>query len=307
MSDPSDDGIARLLRATGRRPAPPAERAARVREAAWMHWRADRRQRLRRRVFWLGVAAAAACLLVAVVVLQRPAATLAARIERAEPPASGTAGEVLLAGTRLSTGAGGRVACRLESGHALRLDRATRVRLLSDRRVRLESGALYVDSALAQGHLEIGTPFGSVKDVGTQFLVRLGGEAMQVRVREGAVVLTGSSVTLEVREGQVLEIGAEGPVLRADEDEEAWAWVGEIAPTPAIEGRSAREFLDWAAREKGLSLRFESAELAEAASRTLLRGSIDGMTADQALTSVLPTCGMGHRVEGRVLHVSGVH
>jgi ferric-dicitrate binding protein FerR (iron transport regulator) len=306
MNQQSGDGIERLLRATGRRPAPPAERATRVREAVWVHWRTERRRRLRRRVLWIGVAAAAASVLVAVLLLWRPQATIAGRIERAEPPVALASGDAVETGSTLSTEDGGRIACRLGSGHAIRLDRATRVRIRSDRRVVLDAGALYVDSAGAEGRLEIETPFGSLQDLGTQFLVRLSAGVMEVRVREGVVVLTAGGDRVQVHAGQVLEAGKTGPVLRPDGEAGAWTWIGEVAPTPAIAGRSAREFLDWAAREKGLPLRFEDAGLEEVASKTILQGSIEGMTVDQALDSVLPTCGMQHRIERNALQINGV-
>ena len=66
-------------------------------------------------------------------------------------------------------------------------------------------------------------------------------------------------------------------------------------------GRSLQEFLDWMARERGLQLRFASPEVAASAPGIVLNGSIDGMTLDEALESVLPTCRMSHRIEGDAL------
>jgi ferric-dicitrate binding protein FerR (iron transport regulator) len=304
MSDRSEDGIERLLRATGRRPAPPPERSDRVREAVRTHWRAERHRITRRRLLWVGAAAAAA--LAVFVFLGRPAVGIAARVERAEPPGLLGGGDAIEAGATLSTEAGGRIALRLGSGHAVRLDRGTRVRILSDRAVALEGGALYVDSAGAEETLEIRTPFGDLRNVGTQFLVRLRDGTLRVHVREGTVAMTASGESVGVHAGQLLEVGEAGPTLRQATAREEWAWAGEIAPMLAIEGRSARDFLDWIAREQGLSVRFESAELARSASATTLQGSIEGMTLDQALDSVLPTCGMRHRVDGDVLHVGPV-
>ena len=73
-----------------------------------------------------------------------------------------------------------------------------------------------------------------------------------------------------------------------------------------LEGRSLREFLDWMVRERGLRLQFTSPDLAGAASEISLNGSIDGMTLDQALESVLPTCRMAHRINGDVLVVQPI-
>jgi ferric-dicitrate binding protein FerR (iron transport regulator) len=307
MIDPTGEGVERLLRETGRRPAPPAERTARVRETVRGHWRTERRRRLRRRALWLGVATAAAAAVVLAVVFVRPDAQIAARVERAEGSGSPGPPAAIQAGATLSTGADQRLACRLRSGHAVRLDRDTRVRFLSGRSVALEAGAVYVDSGGAAGAVEVETPFGRVRDVGTQFFLRLGEGSLRVGVREGSVVLGGSSAPVVVQARSVLRIDGLGHrVEPMPASGGAWAWAEAVAPPLAIEGRSARVFLEWVAREQGRSLRFDDPQVAAAASRTILQGSIEGMTPEQALVSVLPTCGLRHRVDGDVLHVGSV-
>ena len=72
------------------------------------------------------------------------------------------------------------VAVRLSAGQSVRIDAGTRVRLVSGSTLELERGAVYIDTAEAQmAAVEISTPHGSVRDIGTQFEVRLGetGEA----------------------------------------------------------------------------------------------------------------------------------
>jgi hypothetical protein len=70
-----------------------------------------------------------------------------------------------------------------------------------------------------------------------------------------------------------------------------------------IEGRPVGEFLDWIARERGLQLTFEDPALYVTAAETGLNGSIDGMSLDQALEAVLPTCGMTHHIQNGTLTV----
>ena len=78
-------------------------------------------------------------------------------------------------------------------------------------------------------------------------------------------------------------------------------WIDTVTPMFRIDGRSLKEFLDWMTRERGLRLRFVSPRAAQAAAGIRLSGSVDGMTLDQALESVLVTSQMSHRIDNGVL------
>jgi len=312
LQEISDEKIAGLLRLTGPRPAVPADRTSRVRAAVRARWRAEVAGRSKRQTLWT-VAALAAAVTVAVAVgftrAWRPGGPPAAGIAALVEVGSATArkGEAVPSGSDLMTGTRDRLAIRLSSGHSVRLDVDTRVRVLSRRAVALLSGAVYVDSGGPDPlqepggeSIEIRTPAGAIHEMGTQFEVRIIDAAVRVRVREGAVSMNRPAGGLEVQAGRELEIGGDGSARSGDVPISGapWAWVDEVAPMMAIEGRTLREFLDWVGRERGLVLRFAGAELAASASAIRLSGSIDGMTFDQALDSVLPTCRMGHRIEG---------
>lgn len=331
--DPSDEGderVGALLRSTGRRPAVPEDLRDRVRAAVSTHWRTETRRRARRRRLWIAatlVTAAAAVLGLVVLGWPRPepsrADAVAGRVEArvgaawARPahalsdaaPALPDPGTDVRVGAELATEQGGRLALRMRSGHSVRLDERTRVRLLADAAIALERGAVYVDSrgphGLAQGSVEIRTAQGSVREIGTQFETRFVGGALVVRVREGLVSFRGDGVPLDVHAGEEIVLASGAPPLRralatsADE----WGWIGEITPLMDVEGRTLREFLDWITHERGLRLEFATTDLAAAAARTRLNGSIDGMTLDQALQSVLATCSMGSRATADTLVV----
>ena len=300
----------------------PADRADRVKAAARALWRAEVGRRGRRR--WWAAAALAAAAVVAAVgvgVWQRagvsPGSEGASRVEvvihsaRSRPAsdpwnASWSAlrpGDPIVSGSELATEDGARLAIRMASGHSVRLDALTRMRVLSERALALDRGAVYVDSegpdGAAEGSLEIRTPVGRIRDIGTQFEARWMNASLTVRVREGAISLDGAEPAIEVRAGHVLEAGEDGRSVRPDTSARSvgWDWIGDITPMMRIEGRSLKEFLNWIGRERGLRVRFAREDLGRSASRISLVGSIDGMTLDQALDSVLPTCGMRHRIE----------
>jgi hypothetical protein len=52
-------------------------------------------------------------------------------------------------------------------------------------------------------------------------------------------------------------------------------------------------------------VRFENDTLAAAASTIIINGSVDGLTPEEALRSVLATCGLTHRIDGTVVTITG--
>jgi ferric-dicitrate binding protein FerR (iron transport regulator) len=325
----SRDQIGALLRSVGRRTPVAAERVERVEAVVRAHWQAELRRR-RRRAWWLGgaaVAGAAIVLLALAVYGGGPDRTnagagresVAARIEivvdaawiRPAANASATAlrpGDGITIGSDLATDDRGRVAVRMASGHSVRLDTGTHVRLVSERTIALDRGALYVDSrpasGIASGSVEIQTPLGTIRDIGTQFEVRLAANAVRVRVREGRIAFNGTNSAVDVVPGRELHVGADGAISHVDERiGRDLDWVNTVTPPVAIEGRPLRPFLEWLARERGLRLAWARPELAASASKIVLHGSIEGMTLEQALESVLSTCRMSAHIDGNALIV----
>jgi hypothetical protein len=85
---------------------------------------------------------------------------------------------------------------------------------------------------------------------------------------------------------------------------ESWGWASEIAPVPGFQGRTAAEFLNWVAREKGWTLVFSDVSVAGAAQETVLQGDLGGFSPDQALQVVATTSRLRYTAEAGVLQVS---
>ncbi len=323
-----EEDIRRLIRLAGRRPAVPLDRAARVRAAARAEWADVVMRRRRRRFLWMGTALGAAAAAVLVVLV-------APRIQLgpAAPPAAATylvesiAGDAwveapsgsqhtplraqdrLSFGTSIATAPEGRVALRLATTGSVRIDGASRLRLSDADTLVLESGTVYVDSGregAGVAPLVVRTPFGPVREVGTQFEVQLSDGAIRLRVREGSVTLEAPDRMHEVPAAHELTIEGSGVVRRRaiPVHGEIWEWVAAIATLPDMEGLSARVFLDHVARERGWTLRFTDDQVAREADRITLGGALDGLRLEDALDAVLPTCGMTHAVEAGTLIVS---
>ena len=324
LNDDDEETVARLIHLTGVRPAVPVEREQRVRRAVMANWKRVNR----RRAVWRRTATAAALLSAAAVMVMtarlwtnreapfapEPAPAIVANIERVERHGGYTAGDGIRAGARIETPADGRLALRLSDRTSLRLDRATRVRLVSAGILELATGALYVDTGGASTGVEVRTPRGVVRDIGTQFEVRVDPSALRISVRSGRVELQagheragvrstidpvsvgpGTQLTLTDKGSDTAVISASGP---------AWAWAAALSPAFDINGKPLASFLEHLAREYGWTIRYEDAQLARDASGIILHGSVAGLSPEDSLAVAMRTSGLSSSLREGEIRVS---
>lgn len=207
-----------------------------------------------------------------------------------------------------TSGATARAALRFEDGGSMRLDADSRVRFTSSSTVVLDRGAVYFDSeGRSGGAVEVRTTLGMVREIGTQFEVRLlqgeNKKSLRVRVREGRIVLKHGQETESAEVGEELLLGEDGSLERRAVDRHGphWNWVLEAAAAPQVEGLALQTFLDWFARQGGWTLRFTEPALAAEASTIILHGDVENLNAFEAATMVLGSSRMEYRLEGEVL------
>lgn len=333
-SSTESDDLQGLFETAGRRPEVPAADLAVIKAAARLEWQRlvdpGQRQRQGFRILAPAALAAGVVLVLAIGWLWmsrglQPAADMLATIDvlageirvEAAPERPGgelrepVIGDALRVGDRLVTAESGDdstswVSLRWASGHSVRLDSGTEVRLASKTRLELQKGAVYLDSASATdttAGLEVMTPFGSVREIGTQFEVRMGegeAEALRVRVREGEVALVRDDHSHSVVVGEELTLRRDGSLARREVEGygSEWEWVLAAAPGFDIEGAMLAAFLDWVSRESGWSVEYADEDLASAAATIRLHGSIEGFSPPDSLGVVLPATGLGYRLEG---------
>jgi len=322
-----EDDIATLLVAAGPRPDDEAIRE-RVKANVRARWRTKVRARAIRRRWFLVAHLSAAALALAVTVWLwpvpaervpggRPAAPApaVARLEAASgagPALAGPGDERLLvvgdavtAGAIVLTGADDGAALRTPDGISVRVGGATRLRLISATELILDEGLVYIDNppAAEVRRLVVRTPLGAVLDTGTQFEAALDGAALRVRVREGAVSIERAGGADTTTAGTEMRVNPDGRVERRAFPTHGpqWAWATALAAPIAIEGRPLGEFLSWLTREMGWRLSFGDEALAASAPGIVLHGSIAGLTPDEALATVLATCGLTSRLDGETL------
>lgn len=324
--------VRRVLRAAGRRPAPPQEDLEKINAAArgaWQQMTQERQEQQRSRFQrpTRRVLALAASLVIAALAgfwwlqaeRQPVAREIVASVERVSgvvlmgEEAVAVAAEVI-AGAELSTvtddGTTSRLALRMADGQSLRLDENTAVRMISTSSLELIRGAVYIDSPpseMADRHLDVVTGLGTVVEIGTQFEVRLddGAGVLDVRVREGAVSVRHEGRSVTARLGEGLTVRRDGSVSRRSIATAAaeWQWVLEVAPAYAIDGQALDVVLAGNAREMGWEVVYATEELQRAASSIAVH-SIEGLRPDQSIDVALRGTGLEYEVVDATLRVS---
>jgi ferric-dicitrate binding protein FerR (iron transport regulator) len=308
-----DDELAieRVLRAAGGRAQPSAQMQAQVRDAVHAQWReAVAQRRHRRQRVWFAAAASVAIVAVGVLLARMqfaaPAVVVASvshsvgdvrsRAGRWDDWQPAPANRAVRDGDTVATGANGHAALALSDGVSLRLDHDTRIAFDSADHVEVLAGAIYVDSGIfaasVANRLQVHTLAGDVRHIGTQYEVKLVGAGTRVRVREGRVELTpdgARSVTVQAGEQATLSNSGALARERVPTNGSEWAWVLHAAPPFNIDGRRVREFLEWAGRELGREIVFQTPESEAEANRAVLSGSTAGLTPPEAIAAVLPT------------------
>ncbi|HEV7921447.1 MAG TPA: hypothetical protein VGR02_11730 [Thermoanaerobaculia bacterium] len=295
MNDNEKDSIATLVRLAGRRPEAAAERAGRVKTAVADEWRATIR---RRRGARIGVAAAVAAASFAGVLWMRSkpqtttatAAPIVARVQAVHGESRLIAGQALRAGVQLDL-AENAFASLQWHGATLRIGGGTRLTLESREVATLRRGAVYYAGDAGLGGVTLHTVFGDVRDIGTRFEVRLGEDAVRVRVRDGAVELRGTTA----RAGMELVATRTAVTQRAvSTSGDGWSWIERAAPPLVLEGQTLESVLRQVAEEKGLTVEWNGARDVR---RVLLHGEVP-LSATEALDAATAAAGVAYRIEG---------
>jgi ferric-dicitrate binding protein FerR (iron transport regulator) len=302
--------IEQLMQQAGRRPAVPEDIKARVRANVRDAWKTEVDARRTRRRFMVAAPLAAAASIAVVVMFLQPKPPIApvvlvpmvATFERVIGDvrignAEGKETARILAGSDVST-RDGRAAIRMGDGTSVRVDKETRVRLDGVRQLVLDGGAIYIDTA--HSGMSVRTPFGIVRDVGTKFEIRVTASTVRVRVRDGEVAIgehhAHRGEQLDIRTGHVT-------MSRITTWGDDWAWLNDIAPGFAVEGRRVAEFVTWFAAETGMDVRYDSTETSRKAADAVLHGSIGTLRPVAAADAVLPTAGLRADVKDGVMTI----
>jgi len=299
-----DDALAKLVRAAGRRPAPAREDHDRVFAASRAAWQRKLASRRHRKLYALAATVAVLAVGAALLLPRTEPATAATatvlrgRVESYVPKEArwqlvDAAGTAVVDGTRMRTVAGGRAAFRLAGGADLRVDAATEWCFCAGDTIELEAGTIYVDAGASDQSVTVKTPFGAVRDVGTQFEVRASSSTLRVRVRQGAIVWErpDAATSIEGHTGEQLEVARAGEVQRSalPPDAAEYDWAVALAEPLLLDGLSAYDALRWVARETGKRLVFDDVGTELRARNAVLAGGDAGLAPLEVLRVVAAT------------------
>lgn len=321
-----EQSLAKLLQLAGERPEIPLGIESRIYHRVREEWAAStakpdgnkiyadvhrtwRRSTWRGRLLrWAIPVGVVATVLLAVTLVTRPVEaprTRVATVADVIAPAPNNdyqAGSAVYEGDLLTTGPGGGVSLLLARNASLRIGENSRLRVAGENRFKLLGGRVYADTGqfiYRDGGLKIETAFGVVTDVGTQFAVTLGGDSLDIAVREGRVELAGSDKVFAARMGERLTLveGQGASIAELGTHDPYWNWIVGLTPSFDLGNKSLLDFLKWAARETGRELFFVTDGSRMFAMRTDINGSITGLTPDEALEAVLSTTTLVYAVE----------
>lgn len=319
-----EEMLSRLLNLADEGPPIPREEIERTREAARQVWLETVRSRRRRRTRWSLGAVAAAVVLVALLstMMNRPVTgpvPILAHVEAISGEAwienatgqrvrLGESSAILEEATVISA-VGARMALRLSTGHSVRIDRSTIVTFLEADHLRLDHGAIYVDSGLIHSvGIRITTPLGNASDIGTSFLVRYENEHLRVLVRSGVVLVNLPDEDLRVDRGRgvVISPGSAPEWLTVTPWASDWEWARTVAPPFEVEGQKVDAFLRWYERETGRVVRYSDEESERLARRTTIYGGVVEVAPELAADSILLSAGLEGAVQNGELVIRAV-
>jgi len=331
MSD-IDKTLEQLLSKAAPRPVPDAVETAEIREAVRSEWlavsgkRASRSRVIRFAVaasVLIGVFAAFNVFRVAEVELQLVASIQKSfgsiyvlsdqsELTRANDLKSIHAGQVIV------TGDGAGIALAWAGGGSMRVDEGSEVEFRDENTVYLRSGNIYYDSTPSElvagtsfgevGSFEIETEHGIVSHIGTQFMTGVSADELVVKVREGRVDIAGRYYPHTAERGeQVVIAGRQMPVvLSIPEYGATWDWVSRTSPAVDVDGKTIHEFLTWAGRELGMSVRYGDDKIEDLARTESLKGEVS-TEPGKALQMRMATTALQWKYEEGAIYVSDIN
>ena len=322
----SDEAFAELLGKVPPRSAPPAADEALIREAVHAKWQLVSGRHVRRRHITSFALAASVLLAVFATMnlLRDPVSDIRnqkmATIEKQFGDISvdaRIAGDVEMAviegGAVVETGSESGLALGWHDGGSLRIDENTMVVFEAVNQIYLEYGRVYFDSEQGplslrpakRGAVEfaIRTDHGVVRHLGTQYMTRVGADALVISVREGVVSIDGH-VTARASAGQQFAISGSGELSISETNGiDDWQWVEDATPAVNLNGRFVAEALEWVSRESGRSISYASEGAEMLANQAQLRGDME-LPPTRALEIFMMTVDLNARIEGEVIVVS---
>ena len=176
----------------------------------------------------------------------------------------------------------------------LRVGAQSHIKVHSSSAIDVISGKVYIDShddVNNHNSISITTPYGSARDIGTQFAVEVSANSWTIQVREGEVEIQQENTQYRAIAGERILIGQDQTIQRVEitPHDESWHWTENVSDQFTLESATLSDYLTWISKETGLTFEYNSADIETAARATNLHGSVAGITPRESLEIVLST------------------
>jgi ferric-dicitrate binding protein FerR (iron transport regulator) len=265
------------------------------------------RRRMRRRSLAIAASVAMCGLLATLVWRAQQPSTVVAQLERVNGQlvmranrwlsrdVLGTAGAQLREGDLLTTASDSAARLSFHGDLDLRISANSAVRVQAQDQVQLLRGALYVEcSSRCTSQLQVLTPLGTVRHLGTRYWIDLTEARMRIAVREGEAAWQQAGQPYRIQAGEWISGGTDSRVERGQlaVDDPQLAWTQSVPSAFVLEGATLRAFLAWYSVESGREVELATQISSELLDTTILSGSIDGLSLDAAWRSVLASASL---------------
>jgi ferric-dicitrate binding protein FerR (iron transport regulator) len=141
----------------------------------------------------------------------------------------------------------------------------------------------------ASAEFAIQTDNGVIRHIGTQYMASVTASGVTVNVREGQVRILADTFDATAAAGQQVRVqGSARPAYANIRTHgELWHWAEKFTPTLDVDGQSAHQFINWAARESGLKVRFANDDVEALAHDTHMSGDTGELEPKMALQVLL--------------------
>ena len=296
-----EKSIERILSSAEPRPVPSPDETEAVRQHVLAEWQSIAGRRKKHRT-WVSLAVAASVLIAVVAVFNTLRINGIADVQVAAIEKSfgsvyvlGENAEMLEGGDLITVARGqilitddeSGVGLAWDGGGSLRIDANTRLEFVDRDLIHLHSGRIYFDSEREQllarhsiganAALAIRTDHGTVRHIGTRYMVQSDVKGLTVSVRQGEVLLGSGNGSNAAIGGQQLQVpgGGNASIVDIKTYGDNWNWAEQLSPDLNVDGRSIFDFLRWVSHETGLGIDFESAAVESAAKTATLEGTVN--------------------------------
>ena len=214
----------------------------------------------------------------------------------------------LAKGDYIKTSSNNRILTALKNGNVFRLNENTLIHIIDENEIELYEGQIYIESNEDSPYekLLVKTKYGLVRHIGTQYIVEIKPDSLNVSVRKGKVIIQNDAIEKELMDGFELSINGSGAYAQSaiEPFDLKWQWTQKIAEHFNIQDKSVFQYLTWLSNETGYPVIWSNRAVKKSATKIILSGSIKGLSPLESLDVILPTTDFKYEMSKTAIHIS---